>query len=159
MTIKLIGAACIALAAGNTLRTIFVQRRQDEELLRHMAVALTTMAREIRWHHRPIPAILQQLKRDEIVGVYFEEIAILLDSKNTLQDAWDKVFSDFPLERETMINISITGDEEQLTASLKNAAESLQRALELHRSKRPEQTKLYVAAAMSAAGGLILLLL
>lgn len=159
MTIKLIGAACIALAAGNTLRTIFLQRRQEEALLRHMAAALTTMAREIRWHHRPIPAILQQLKRDEVVGEYFEEITILLDSKNTLQYTWNKVFSDFLLERETILNISIAGDEEQLIASLENAAESLQRALEQRRSKRPEQTKLYVAAAMSAAGGLILLLL
>lgn len=159
MTIRLIGAACIALAAGNTLRTIFVQRRREDALLRHMAAALTTMAREIRWHHRPIPTILQQLKREEIVGGYFGEIEILLDSKNALQSAWNKVLEEFPLERETMINISVTGDEEQLIASLENAAESLQRALELRRSKRPEQTKLCIAAAMSAAGGLILLLL
>lgn len=159
MTIKLMGAACIALAAGNTLRTIFVQRRQDEELLRHMAAALTTMACEIRWHHRPIPVILQILERDEIVGEYFGKIALLLDSKNTLQSAWSKVFSDFTIEREIIENISVSGDEEQLTASLENAAESLQCALELRRSKRGEQTKLCVAAAMSAAGGLILLLL
>lgn len=159
MTIKLVGAACIALAAGNTLRTIFMQRQREETLLRHMTAALTTMSREIRWHHRPIPAILQQLKRDEVVGEYFGEIAILLNSKNTLQCAWNKVFSDFLLEQETIMNISVEGDEEQLIASLENAAESLRRALELRRSKRPEQTKLYVAAAMSAAGGLILLLL
>lgn len=159
MTIKLMGAACIALAAGNTLRTIFVQRRREDALLRHMATALTTMVREIRWHHRPIPAILQQLKRDEIVGEYFGEIAILLDSKNTLQSAWNKAFSEFPIERETLLNISVAGDEEQLLASLENAAERLQRALEQRRSNRPEQTKLCVAAAMSAAGGLILLLL
>lgn len=159
MTMKLIGAACIALAAGNTLRTLFLQRRQEEALLRHMSVALTTMAREIRWNHRPIPAILQELKRDEVVGEYFAEMALLLDSKNTLQYAWNKVFNEFPVERETVMNISVVGDEEQLIASLKNAAEGLQRALELRRSKRGEQTKLCVAAAMSAAGGLILLLL
>lgn len=159
MTIKLIGAACIALAAGNTLRTLFLQRRQEEALLRHMAAALTTMAREIRWNHRPIPAILQELKRDEVVGEYFAEMALLLDSKNTLQYAWSKVFNDFPVERETVMNISVVGDEEQLVASLESAAEGLQRALELRRNKRGEQTKLCVAAAMSAAGGLILLLL
>ncbi len=159
MTIKLIGAACIAIAAGNTLRTIFVQRRQDEELLRHIAAALSTMAREIRWHHRPIPAILQILERDEIVGEYFGKIALLLNSKNTLQYAWNNVFGDFPVEREIMLNISVAGDEEQLVASLENTAESLQHTLEQRRSKRGEQTKLCVAAAMSAAGGLILLLL
>ena len=159
MTMKLIGAACIALAAGKTLRTIFVQRRREDTLLRHMAAALTTMAREIRWHHRPIPAILQELKQDEVVGEYFGEIAILLDSKNTLQYAWNYVFNCFPIEKETVLNIRVAGDEEQLVASLENAAERLQHALELRRSKRGEQTKLCVAAALSASGGLILLLL
>ena len=80
MTIKLVGAACIALAAGKTLRTIFLERRREDALLRHMAAALTTMAREIRWHHRPIPAILQELKRDEMVGKYFAELETLLNS-------------------------------------------------------------------------------
>ena len=95
MTIKLIGAACIALAAGKTLRTIFVQRRREDALLRHMAAALTTMGREIRWHHRPIPAILQELKQDEMVGEYFAELVALLNSKNTLQYAWNSVFNSF----------------------------------------------------------------
>ena len=159
MTMKLIGAACIALAAGKTLQTIFVQRRREDALLRHMAAALTTMAREIRWHHRPIPAILQELKQDEMVGKYFGEIAILLDSKNTLQHAWNSVFNSFLIEKEIILNIRVAGDEEQLVASLENAADRLQHALELRRSKRGEQTKLCIAAAMSAAGGLILLLL
>lgn len=159
MTIKLIGAACIALAAGKTLRTIFVQRRREDALLRHMAAALATMAREIRWHHRPIPAILQELKQDEVVGEYFGELAILLDSKNTLQYAWNIVFNSFQIEKETVLNIRVAGDEEQLVASLENAVERLQHALELRRSKRGEQTKLCIAVALSASGGLILLLL
>ena len=159
MTIKLIGAACIALAAGKTLRTIFVQRRREDALLRHMAAALATMAREIRWHHRPIPAILQALKQNEMVGEYFAELAVLLNSKNTLQYAWNSTFYRFPIEKETILNIRVAGDEEQLVASLENAAERLQHALELRHNKRGEQTKLCVAAALSAAGGLILLLL
>ena len=159
MTMKLIGAACIALAAGKTLRTIFVQRRREDTLLRHMAAALTTMAREIRWHHRPFPAILQELKQDEMVGEYFGKLATLLDSKNTLQYAWNIVFSSFPIEKETLLNIRVAGDEEQLVASLENAADRLQHALELRHNKRGEQTKLCIAAALSAAGGLILLLL
>ena len=159
MTMKLIGAACIALAAGKTLRTLFVQRRREDALLRHMAAALATMAREIRWHHRPIPAILQELKQDEMVGEYFAELEILLDSKNTLQYAWNSAFDSFPIEKETVLNIRVAGDEAQLISSLENAADRLQHALELRRSKRGEQTKLCIAAAMSAAGGLILLLL
>ena len=159
MTIKLIGAACIALAAGKTLQTLFLQRRREDALLRHMAAALTTMAREIRWHHRPIPTILQEVKQDEMVGEYFGKLATLLDSKNTLQYAWNRVFNRFPIEKETIENISVAGDEEQLVASLENAAESLQHALALRHSKRGEQTKLCFAAVMSAAGGLILLLL
>ena len=156
---KLIGAACIALAAGKTVQTLFLQRRREDALLRHMAAALATMAREIRWHHRPIPTILQALKQDEMAGEYFGELAILLDRKNTLQYAWNSVFSSFPIEKETVLNISVAGDEAQLVASLENAADRLQHALEFRRSKRGEQAKLCVAAALSAAGGLILLLL
>lgn len=159
MTLKLIGAAFIALATGKTLQTLYLQQRREDALLRHMTSALAAMAREIRWHYRPIPAILQQLKEDEIVGEYFAEVAVLLDSKNTLQYSWNKVFSKFPIEQETIRNVSVAGDEEQLITSLEHAADSLQRVLELRRSKRGEQTKLCVAAAMSAAGGLILLLL
>lgn len=159
MTMKLIGAACIALAAGKTVQTLFLQRRREDALLRHMAAALTTMAREIRWHHRPIPTILQALKQDEMVGEYFAELVVLLNSKNTLQHAWNSVFSSFPIEKETVLNIRVAGDEEQLVASLENAADRLQHALEFRRSKHGEQTKLCIAAAMSAAGGLILLLL
>ena len=159
MTMKLIGAACIALAAGKTVQTLFLQRRREDALLRHMAAALATMAREIRWHHRPSPAILQALKQDEMVGKYFAELAVLLNSKNTLQYAWKCAFNSFPTEKETILNIRVAGDEEQLVASLENAVERLQHALELRRSKRGEQTKLCIAAALSASGGLILLLL
>ena len=159
MTIKLIGAACIALAAGKVLRTIFLERQRENALLQHMAAALTTMAREIRWNHRPIPAILEELKQNETVGEYFGRIVRLLDSKNTLQYAWNSAFDSFPIEKETVLNIRVAGDEEQLVASLENAADRLQHALELRRSKRGEQMKLCVAAALSASGGLILLLL
>ena len=159
MTIKLIGAACIALAAGKALRTIFLERQRENALLQHMAAALTTMAREIRWNHRPIPAILEELKQNENVGEYFGRIVQLLDSKNTLQYAWNTSFSSFPIERETIMNINVVGDEEQLVTSLENAAESLQHALKLRKSRSPEQTKLCVAAALSASGVRILLLL
>lgn len=159
MTVKFLGAACIALAAGNTLRTLFIQRRREDLLLQHMAAALSTMAREIRWKHQPIPAILRELAQNEIVGAYFEELSELLNSKNTLQNSWMKVFTEFPVERETIINTNLIGDEEQLIASLENAAERLESAMQERRSKRPEQTRLCVAAALSASGGLILLLL
>ena len=93
------------------------------------------------------------------MGEYFAELETLLDSKNALQYAWNRVFNRFPTEKETIVSISVAGDEEQLVASLENAADRLQHALELRRSKRGEQTKLCVAAALSASGGLILLLL
>lgn len=159
MTMKLLGAACIALAAGDTLRTLFFQRKREDALLQHMAAALMTMAREIRWKQQPIPAILRVLSEDEIVGKYFEELLELLDSKIPLQSAWKKIFIDFPIEREIILSIDIISDETQLTASLENAAERLEHTLQERRSKRPEQTKLCVAAALSASGGLILLLL
>ena len=57
------------------------------------------------------------------------------------------------------MNINVVGDEKQLVTSLENAAENLQQALKLRKNKSPEQRKLCVAAALSASGVLILLLL
>ena len=159
MTMKLIGAFCVALAAGGTLRTIFIQRRHEERLMQHMASALDTMAREIRWKQRAIPDILETLERDAILGRYFENIKNKLNSKMPLQIAWNSAFSDFPLVGEMLLNIDLNGDETQMVVSLERGAESLRRLLEERKRQRPEQTKLCTAAALSIAGGLILLLL
>ena len=78
MTFKLIGAACVALAAGSTLRTIFIQRRQEECVLRQMAAALDTMAREIRWQQRAICDIFSTLSKEPVTGKYFSEILEML---------------------------------------------------------------------------------
>ncbi len=159
MTLKLIGAACVALAAGGTLRTIFIQRRREERLLQHMASALDTMAREIRWKHSRIPDILALLERDVIVGIYFKNIKAKMDRKIPLQFAWNTVFSAFPLVEEVLLNIDLNGDETQMEKSLAQGAVSLRQLLEERKRQRPEQTKLCTAAALSIAGGLILLLL
>ena len=159
MTLKLIGAACVALAAGSTLRTVFVERRREERLVQHMAAALDTMAREIRWQHRPIPDILDTLKRDGFVGVYFGNILEMLDRKMPLQFAWDNTLSAFPLAEEVLLRIDLNGDETQMETSFTQGAAALRQLLEERKKQRPEQTKLYAAATLSMAGGLILLLL
>ncbi len=159
MTVKLIGAFCVALAAGGTLRTILIQRRREEHLVQHMASALDVMAREIRWKHSPIPDILATLEKDGFVGAYFKNIKEKLDSKIPLQFAWDNVFSAFPMVGEVLLNIDLNGDETQMVVSLERGAETLRQLLEERKRQRPEQTKLCTAAALSIAGGLILLLL
>ena len=159
MTLKLLGAACVALAAGSTLRTIFIQRRRAEDLLQHMAAALDTMAREIRWKHSRIPDILTMLERDTFVGIYFQNITEKMSRKIPLQFAWDNTFSALPIIEEVMLNIDLNGDETQMEASLSQGAASLRQLLQERKRQRPEQTKLCTAAALSIAGGLILLLL
>lgn len=159
MTTKLMGASCIALAAGSTLRTLLIQYRQEENLIQHMASALGMMACEIRWKHRPLPAIFHMLRQEESVGVYFAEIEQMLNRKIPLQDAWQSAFSKLPVERDTVVHIALTGDEAQLVPALEAAVESLQKTLRERKTKRPEQTKLCAAATLSVAGGLILLLL
>ena len=37
-----------------------------------------------------------------MVGEYFAELETLLDSKNTLQYAWNIVFNRFPIEKEAL---------------------------------------------------------
>ena len=159
MTFKLIGAACVALAAGSTLRTIFIQRRQEECILRQMAAALDTMAREIRWQQRAISDIFSTLSREPVTGKYFSEILEMLNRKIPLQFAWDNTFSASPLIEEVMLNIDLNGDEKQMVTSLERGAALLRGALEERKKQRPEQTKLCTAAALSIAGVLILLLL
>ena len=159
MTLKLLGAACVALAAGSTLRTIFLQRRREEELLQHMAAALDTMAREIRWKHSRIPDILATLERDVIVGTYFKNIREKMNRKMPLQFAWDNTFSALPIIEGVMLNIDLNGDGTQMETSLTQGAASLRQLLQERKMQRPEQTKLCTAAALSIAGGLILLLL
>ncbi len=159
MTLKLLGAACVALAAGSTLRTIFLQRRREEALLQHMAAALDTMAREIRWKHSRIPDILATLERDVIVGTYFKNIREKMNRKMPLQFAWDNTFSALPIIEEVMLNIDLNGDGTQMETSLTQGAASLRQLLQERKMQRPEQTKLCTAAALSIAGGLILLLL
>ena len=159
MTVKFIGAFCVALAAGSTLRTILIERRRKERLLQRMAAALDTLAREIRWKHSPIPDILTTLEKDVVVGVYFKNIKKNLNRKIPLQFAWDNGFSAFPLAEEVLLNIDLSGDEAQMVSSLERGAELLRQMLEERKRQRPEQTKLCTAAALSIAGGLILLLL
>lgn len=155
----MIGAACIALAAGSTLRTFLIERRREERLLQHMAAALSTIAREIRWKHQPLPAIFTALSEDEFVGKYFAELSEMLDSKTPLQYAWKSVFADFTTEKDLLLAIDVTGDEQQLVTSMERGAQQLLHSLEERKKQRPQQTKLCVAATLSAAGGLILLLL
>ncbi len=159
MTVKLIGAACVAMAAGSTLRILFVQRRREDRLLQHMAAALDTMAREIRWKHKTILDILSTLSRDILLGNYFSKINDMLNRKIPLQFAWDNVFSQFVLGQDVLLSIDLNGDEMQMVSSLERGAEALRRILEERKKRRPEQTKLCTAAALSVAGGLILLLL
>lgn len=159
MIVKLIGAACVALAAGGTLRTIFVERRREERLVQHMAASLDIISREIRWQHRAIPSILDMLERDAVVGEYFKHIKEKLNRKMPLQLAWNSTFSAFPLVQEILLDMDLNGDETQIVASLTQGADALRQLLEDRKKQRPEQTKLCTAAALSIAGGLILLLL
>lgn len=159
MTIKLIGAFCVALAAGGTLRTILIQRRREDRLLQHMAAALDTMAREIRWKHSSIPNILEVLEKDAVIGKYFKTIREKLNRKIPLQFLWDNEFSSIEMGQEVLLNIDFCGDERQMVSSLERGAESLRKMLEERKKRKPEQTKLCAAAVLSMAGGLILLLL
>ena len=159
MTFKLLGAACVALAAGSTLRTLFITRRHEDRLLQHMALSLDTMAREIRWQHRSIPDILGVLSKDPLWGSDFFKIGEMLGRKIPLQVSWNAVFSETVLGNDVLRNIDLNGDESQMVTSLERGAEEIRKILEERKKQRPEQTKLCTAAALSAAGGLILLLL
>lgn len=159
MTAKVLGAACVALAAGTTLRTVFLQWRSEERLLGEMASALSRTACQIRWKNQSLSTVFFSLAGEDTVGRYFEKIAEELDSKTPLQEAWNKVFFEFPVAEEVLIQVELDGDEAHLLSSLERAAERLRSMQEERRKRRPEQRKLCTAAALCVAGTMILLLL
>ena len=159
MTAKLFGAACVALAAGTTLRTFLLERRQEDRLLQCMAAALDMTTREIRWRKRLVLDIFTDLSEDAVVGNYFAEIRGMLNRKIPLQLAWNSAFNAFPICKTILLEIDLGGDEKQMLASLEQGAEALRRVLAERRGHRGEETKLSAAVVLSAAGGLILLLL
>lgn len=159
MTAKVLGAAFVALAAGTTLRTVFLQWRSEERLLGEMASALSHTVCQIRWKNQSLSAVFSSLAAKDAVGRYFEKVAEEMNRKIPLQEAWNNAFFDFPVAQEVLMQVQLDGDETHLLSSLERAAERLRSMQDERRKRRPEQRKLCTAAALCVTGTLILLLL
>lgn len=156
---KLLGAALLLAAALWTVITRLRQQRRQIVMLDDLATALEAMASAIRWQKRPLPEIIADMTHYSLVGEYFRNIADEVECEIPLQIAWNNVFSTFPIERERVLKLKLSGDAERLTGELQYVAEQLKECSERYRSHRQQTERLWMAGTLSGVGMLIILLI
>ena len=156
---KLLGAVLIAGAALRLFAACTRQRRREVQLLGELAAALETMASAIRWQKRTLPDILSRLTAYPLAGRFFKNIQDLMACEIPLQEAWKQAFQELDAGGEVLLSLELSGDEEKLTGSLLHGAAQLRNLCRQREETRRQDTKLYLAGLLSAAGGLIILLI
>lgn len=156
---KLLGAVLIAGAALRLFAACTRQRRREVQLLGELAAALETMASVIRWQKRTLPDILSALEGYPLAGKYFWNVRNIMESGIPLQTAWKQTFFSFDAGKDVLSQLELSGDEEKLTGSLLHGAAQLRNLCRQREETRRQDTKLYLAGLLSAAGGLIILLI
>lgn len=159
MTVKLLGAALIAGAALRLFAACTRQRRREVQLLGELAAALETMASAIRWQKRTLPDILSRLTAYPLAGRFFKNIQDLMACEIPLQEAWKQAFQELDAGGEVLLSLELSGDEEKLTGSLLHGAAQLRSLCRRREEGRRQEAKLCLAGILSAAGGLIILLI
>lgn len=135
------------------------QRRQLA-LIRDLATALTQLAGEIRWRLLPLPDAIRNLGERKITGEYFCEVFQSLESGNTLQSAWNMAFQDLPAEiGGILLHMEWGGDVPQQEGNILYAARQMAELGEKKQEALRQREKLCAAAALSAAGLLVLILM
>ena len=158
---KALGAILILTAATAVLLGWLKRRKQTAVLLMALIGDMERIAAAIRWKKQPLPQILKALSAEPHSGVYYQKIEEIMKSNIPLHTAWNDTFSGMqPKEAATVLcGITLQGDEEALLGSLLHAAESLREIENRQRAARREETKMYAASVLSAAGMLIILLI
>ena len=135
------------------------QRRQLA-LIRDLAAALTQLAGEIRWKLLPLPDAIRNLSGRKLSGEFFRKILNSLESGYTLQNAWYMAFQDLPAEAGgILLHMEWGGDVPQQEGSIMYAARQMTELGEKKQSALRQREKLCAAAALSAAGLLVLILM
>ncbi len=161
MSGKLPGALLILL--GGFLACLYQRRavRTEISLLRELTAALENMETAIRWQKMPLPRTIMQQCDRTLCGKVFENVLDKLESGNTLQSSWEQAFSKnaSPDFAEILCQVDLQGDEQQITGSLRSAAQSLVRLRQEKEAQRQQREKLYMAVVLSGAGLAIIVLI
>lgn len=158
---KLLGAAMIAASCGWLCAGKIRRERLALRLLGELVDALGSMEGTIRFQRLPLPQVIAAQTEREICGTYFLAVLQYMKSGHTLQESWVEAWRKLP-DRETarvLRRIEWGGDETQLLGNLAYARRTLAALWDRRSAARREREKLTLAAALSAAGLLVILLI
>ena len=159
---NLVGCLLICSAALQFCRKEFLARAEEFKLIQELEAALEDIKTAVRWQQLALPdALAEQVKKRIYSGKFFAEVLENMKSEITLQSAWEKVFSGVKTREvsEILCNIEWAGDQTHLLQQLTCAGERLERFYAERRLIQRETGKIQFAAAFSAAGLLMVLLL
>lgn len=157
---KTVGTIFILLSALSTVITYYRQCRFRQEYMAELIWSLEHIATEIRWKHRTLPDIFEELSNRPCCGKTFQKLMLNMKSGMPLQISWQKAFSENECEIETiMTHADLSGDEKHLTEGLLYLAGELKRALRTEKEKQKEKGKMVIALTGGGAGLLIILLM
>lgn len=160
MHAKAIGTILILSSALSAVYRYHRQCRVHQEYIEQLIWSLEHMAAEIRWRHRTLPDIFEDLSSRPCCGEMFGAIADNVKSDIPLQTAWQSAFCKSDAELAAILShMDLTGDEKHLTEGLAYAAEELKSVLHTEKKQQKEQGKLVMALTGGGAGLLIILLM
>ena len=157
---KPFGAALVLLGGFAVYWEFSRTQRRQLALIRDLAAALKQLAGEIRWKLLPLPEAITHLCDRRISGMFFQKISQLVESGTTLQNAWELAFRDLPVEiGGILLRMEWGGDLARQEGSVLYAARQMTELGEKKQDALHQRQKLCAAAAMSAAGLLVLILM
>ena len=115
----------------------------------------------IRFQRLPLPQIIATQTGRACCGTYFSAVLQYMKGGYALQKSWAEAWQKLP-DRETariLQRIEWSGDETQLLRNLAYARRTLAALWDRRSAARREREKLTLAAALSAAGLLVILLI
>lgn len=157
---KAVGAVLIMAGSVYLIANQVRKKRLELDVLQSLIGALRAMEAAIRWKRQAVPECLKELEQRKYCGEYFRKIRTLMESGNTLHDAWQKTFQTFPQDiKAILLAMEWEGDELHLLGTLQYTAQGLSELYHQRQVQRRNENKLLTAAIGSAAGLLILILL
>jgi len=156
---KPVGALMVMLGGVAVFFVFSSAQRRQLAYIRDLAAALTQLAGEIRWKLLPLPEAIRHLCDRKLTGTLFREIHNSLESGSTLQYAWIGAVQNFPGEvRDILLPMEWGGDIKQQEESVLYVARQMRELGEKRASALRQREKLCAAAALSATGLLVLIL-
>ncbi len=158
---KLLGAAMIAASCGWLCAGKIRRERLALRLLGELVDALGSMEGTIRFQRLPLPQVIAAQTGRTCCGTYFSAVLQYMKGGYALQESWAETWRKLP-DRETariLQRIEWGGDETQLLGNLAYARRTLTALWDRRSAARREREKLTLAAALSAAGLLVILLI